>query len=131
MASGCNVPLLHRHLCADLGLILMFEVDDIYRTLIIMKKNCSNIPVILLPLRPVSLMHKNPQRCKINHGMGPIGWSIDPLILRCFCRIPCSCNFCGCYFIFFCALNRRAIFLFQETVIKRFGVFPQINCLVT
>ena len=34
MASGCNVPLLHRHLCADLGLILMFEVDDIYRTLI-------------------------------------------------------------------------------------------------
>ena len=73
MASGCNVPLLHRHLCADLGLILMFEVDDIYRTLIIMKKNCSNIPVILLPLRPVSLMHKNPQRCKINHGMCPIG----------------------------------------------------------
>ena len=29
--------------------------------------------VILLPLRPPSLMHKNPQRCKINHGMCPMG----------------------------------------------------------
>ena len=38
MASGRNVPVLHRHLFADLGLILMFEVDDIYRRLIIMKK---------------------------------------------------------------------------------------------
>ena len=36
--------------------------------------------VILLPLRSTSLMHKNPQRCKINHGMCPMGrkhWSID------------------------------------------------------
>ena len=38
MASGYNVPVLHRLLFADLGLILMFEVDDIYRRLIIMKK---------------------------------------------------------------------------------------------
>ena len=29
--------------------------------------------VILLPLRPASLIHKNPQRCKINHGMRPVG----------------------------------------------------------
>ena len=30
-------------------------------------------PVILLPLGPVSLMHKNPQRYKIIHGIHPIG----------------------------------------------------------
>ena len=29
--------------------------------------------VILLPLHPASLTHKNPQRHKIIHGMGPIG----------------------------------------------------------
>ena len=29
--------------------------------------------VILLPLCPVSLMHRNPQRCKIIHDMHPIG----------------------------------------------------------
>ena len=37
-------------------------------------------PVILLPQRPASLTHKNPQRCKIIHGMRPIGYkdqSID------------------------------------------------------
>ena len=28
--------------------------------------------VILFSLRPVSLMHKNPQRCKIIHGMRPV-----------------------------------------------------------
>ena len=36
--------------------------------------------VILLPLRPASLTHKNPQRSKIIHGMRPIGYkdqSID------------------------------------------------------
>ena len=31
------------------------------------------LPVILLPLGPVSLMHKNPQRNKIIHGINPIG----------------------------------------------------------
>ena len=31
------------------------------------------LPVILLPLGPVSLMHKNPQRYKIIHGIRPIG----------------------------------------------------------
>ena len=29
--------------------------------------------VILLPLRPASLAHKNPQRRKIIHGMCPVG----------------------------------------------------------
>ena len=29
--------------------------------------------VILLPLSPASLMHKNPQRRKIIHGMRPVG----------------------------------------------------------
>ena len=61
------------------------------------------LPVILLPLRPVSLMHKNPQRRKIFCGMHPVGcegWSIDLRIF--FCRISCSCDFrgcsCGCFF---------------------------------
>ena len=30
------------------------------------------LSVILLPLRPASLMHKNPHRHKINHGMRPV-----------------------------------------------------------
>ena len=29
--------------------------------------------VILLPLRPASLAHKNPQRRKLIHGMRPVG----------------------------------------------------------
>ena len=29
--------------------------------------------VILLPLSPASLMHKNPQRRKVIHGMRPVG----------------------------------------------------------
>ena len=29
--------------------------------------------VILLPLHPASLMHKKRQRCKIIHGMHPLG----------------------------------------------------------
>ena len=39
--------------------------------------------MILLPLRPASLTHKNPQRRKIIHGMHPIGYkdqSIDQSI---------------------------------------------------
>ena len=38
------------------------------------------LPVILLPLRCASLMHKNPQRRKIIHGIylvGLKGWSVD------------------------------------------------------
>ena len=40
--------------------------------------------VILLPLRPASPMHKNPQRHKMIHGMRPVGRkerSIDLKIL--------------------------------------------------
>ena len=40
-------------------------------------------PVILLPLHPASLTHKNSQRRKIIHGMRPIGYkdqSIDQSI---------------------------------------------------
>ena len=43
--------------------------------------------VILLPLRPASLAHKNPQRRKLIHGMRPVGGkdrSIDQNM--CFCR---------------------------------------------
>ena len=54
--------------------------------------------MIVLPLCPTSLMHKNPKRCKIIHGMCPIGckdWSINP---RVFVEISCSCNLCGSYY---------------------------------
>ena len=37
-------------------------------------KGCtSTMPVILLPLRPASLTHKNPQGRKIVHGTRPVG----------------------------------------------------------
>ena len=32
--------------------------------------------LILLPLRPASVMHKNPQRHKIIHGMRPVGCKV-------------------------------------------------------
>ena len=47
---------------------------------------CSQ-PVILLPLRPASLTHKNPQRHKIIHGMHPVGCEDQPIDLNmCICR---------------------------------------------
>ena len=55
--------------------------------------------VILLPLRPASPAHKNPQRRKIIHGMRPVGGkdrSIDQN--NCFVEIICSCNYCGSYY---------------------------------
>ena len=36
-------------------------------------------PVILLPLHPVSLMHKNSQRHQIIHGTHPIGRKEGPI----------------------------------------------------
>ena len=40
----------------------------------LLEDNPYYLPVILLLLGPVSLMHKNPQRCKIIiHGIHPIG----------------------------------------------------------
>ena len=39
----------------------------------LLEDNPYYLPVILLLLGPVSLMHKNPQRYKIIHGIHPIG----------------------------------------------------------
>ena len=39
----------------------------------IMRVFISPFAAILLPLRPASLMHKNPPRRKIIHGMHPVG----------------------------------------------------------
>ena len=71
-------------------------------------KNCAcynhKSAVILLPLRPVSLTNKYPQKRKINHGMCPVGRR-DQLIdlnICVFVEISHSCNFCGSYYgIFF------------------------------
>ena len=47
---------------------------------------CSQ-PVILLPLCPASLTHKNPQRCKIIHVIHPIGCKDHSIDLNmCICR---------------------------------------------
>ena len=50
--------------------------------------------VILLPLGPVSLMHRNPQRRKIIHGMHPAGHKDQSN----FDLNMCLCNFCGSYY---------------------------------
>ena len=43
--------------------------------------------MILLPLRPESLVHKNPQRCKIIHVMRPVGRKARSIDLNmCICR---------------------------------------------
>ena len=48
---------------------------------------CYLIALILLQLHPVSLMHKNPQRCKIIHSMCPIGRKDQLVDLKmCICR---------------------------------------------
>ena len=97
--------------------------------------------MILLPLHSASLMHKNPQRRKIIHGMRPVGCE-DQSIEHVFVEISRSCNFCGSYYIplfnnelfllaFVVLKKRRTIFLFQYTVIQSFGVCLQINCLVS
>ena len=55
----------------------------------------STYTVILLFLRPAPLTHKNPQRLTKVHCMSPVGRK-DRLILRCFCKTSCLCDFCGC-----------------------------------
>ena len=56
------------------------------------------ISVILLPLCPVSLTHKNPQRCKIIHHMCPVGRKHRSIDLNMFfVEISCLLNFCGSY----------------------------------
>ena len=67
--------------------------------------------VILLPLGPASLTHKNPQRRKIIHGMRPAGHKERSIDLKMFGRISRSLYFCGCclkmniYFSLFSVLN--------------------------
>ena len=42
---------------------------------------------MLLPLHPASLMHKNPQRRKVIHGMRPVGRKNRSIDLNmCICR---------------------------------------------
>ena len=59
-----------------------------------MMKNINT--VILLPLRPASLIHKNPPKCTNVYGSIPCRTkrSIDRSE-DVFCRISCSCDFCG------------------------------------
>ena len=42
------------------------------------------LSVILLPLRPASLTHKNLQQRELIHGMHPIGQKINQSIQTCF-----------------------------------------------
>ena len=64
-------------------------------------------PVILLPLHPASLMHKNSQRCKIIHGMRPMGKIDQSLWICVFVEISCLHTFCGSSYFFSlgCALK--------------------------
>ena len=59
-----------------------------------MMKNINT--VILLPLRPASLIHKNPPKCTNVYGSIPCRTkrSIDRSE-DVFCRISCSCDSCG------------------------------------
>ena len=76
--------------------------------------------VILLPLHPVSLKHKNPQRSKQIHGMHTVGCNDGSSDLTgVLVEISNSCNFFGSYygchlmmhsFSLCCALKRRTIF---------------------
>ena len=52
--------------------------------------------VILLLLRPASLSHKNPQRCKIIHGAGCLR-SVDRSEHVFFVEMSNLCNFSGSY----------------------------------
>ena len=71
---------------------------------------------ILLPLSPASLTHKKSQRHTKVHGTHPVGCK-DQSIWRCFCRISCSCDFCGCClamhisFSLHCALQMNIFYL--------------------
>ena len=78
----------------------------------------------LLSLHPPSLTHNNSQRHPKVHGTHPAGCKkqlIDWLIWRCFCRMSCSCDFCGCpcgcflkthiSFSLCCALQKNLFYL--------------------
>ena len=94
----------------------------------------SQSSVILLPLRRVSLKHKNPERRKIFCGMHPIGCKDRLINLKVFysCVISVAVvKWCLFLLVFVVLYNRRSIFLFQLTVIQSFGVCLWINCVVT
>ena len=62
------------------------------------------LTVILLPLRPASLMNKNPQRSiKINHGMHPVRRKDRSINLNMYINFfvvifPLCNNSCGSFF---------------------------------
>ena len=62
--ASFSLPEWHFLKCLSLHpeLVLLFFVKKMWAP-----------SVILLPLCPVSLTHKNPQRRKIIHGMHPVG----------------------------------------------------------
>ena len=86
--------------------------------------------MILLPLRPASLTHKNPVRREVILGMRLVGRkdrSIDPFV---FVEISCSCNSCGSHygscltehmsFSLFCALKQKDYILISVYCSKEF-----------
>ena len=86
--------------------------------------------MILLPLRPASLTHKNPVRREIILGMRPVGRkdrSIDPFV---FVEISCSGNSGGSHyrccltvhisFSLFCALKQKDYILISVYCSKEF-----------
>ena len=80
--------------------------------------------MILLPLRPASLTHKNPKRRKIICGMGPVGRKDRLINLKMFfveypvCVISVAVlvavvKRCLFLLVFVVLYNRRSTFLFQ------------------
>ena len=102
--SFLSKPQLHSHSQRyDLWMLnwwlneahLMWDFACTSKTMIMMiMKNINT--VVLWPLRPASLMHKNPPKCTNIYGSVPCRTqrSIDRSE-DVFCRIPCLCDFCG------------------------------------
>ena len=91
--------------------------------------------MILLPLRPVSPTHTNPQRRTKFHDMRLVGCkdrSIDRSPGRCFGKISCSCDFCGCScgrcltthisFSLRCSLQKNIFYLSGHIKDKAFSI---------
>ena len=74
--------------------------------------------------------HKKRQRRKIIHGILPVGRK-DRSISRCFCRISCLCDFCGCS-VGCCLTRYISLSLFGALQMGFLFFIPvclQINCL--
>ena len=87
------------------GISILLIFDTVFRYLpvflTVLQYRVPLNAVILLPLHPVSLMHKNPQRCKITIlGMCPVGHKDFFLLWTCISvkLISCSFNVCGSYY---------------------------------